>query len=198
MRILHLITSPRKSQSYSIQLGNKIVEKLTAAHPGSEVVVRDVASHPFPHLEEGHINSFYTPEEHRTPEQISALKHSDDAIAELMAADVVVIGVGLYNFGITSHLKAWIDHVCRKGKTFNYGENGPIGLVKGKKVYLAITTGGVYSDGPMKAYDFTENYLRTVLGFLGMTDVTVARAEGLAIPDMQTAAMEKAYSAIAV
>jgi FMN-dependent NADH-azoreductase len=198
MRILHLITSPRKSQSYSTKVGSTIVEKLTAAHPGSSVVVRDMAANPFPHLEEAHIHSFYTPEESRSAEQVAAIAHSDEAIAEILAADAIVISVGMYNFGITSNLKAWIDHICRKGKTFNYGENGPIGLVQGKKVYLAISTGGVYSEGFMKSYDFTENYLRAVLGFLGMTDVSVVRAEGLNIPDLQATALEKAYAAIAV
>lgn len=198
MRILHLITSPRKSQSYSAQLGNAIVEKLTAAHPGSTVVVRNLAEAPFPHLEEAHIQSFFTPDEARTPEQISAIAHSDEAIAELQAADYVVIGAPMYNFSITSNLKSWLDHIARRGKTFNYGANGPEGLIKGKKVYLAISTGGVYSEGAMKVYDFTENYLRTVLGFMGMTDVTVVRAEGLSVPGVQDTAMEKAYEAITV
>jgi len=198
MRILHLITSPRKSQSYSAQLGNAIVEKLTAAHPGSTVVIRDLAAAPFPHLEEAHIQSFFTPEENRSAEQVSAITHSDEAIAELLAADVVVIGAPMYNFSITSNLKSWIDHIARRGKTFSYGANGPEGLVKGKKVYLAISTGGVYSEGMMKVYDYTENYLRAVLGFMGMTDVTVVRAEGLSVPGVQETAMEKAYEAITV
>ncbi|WPQ64777.1 NAD(P)H-dependent oxidoreductase [Chitinophaga sancti] len=198
MRILHLITSPRKSQSYSAQLGNAIVEKLTAAHPGSTVVVRDLAAAPFPHLEEAHIQSFFTPEENRSAEQVSAIAHSDEAIAELLAADVVVIGAPMYNFSITSNLKSWIDHIARRGKTFSYGANGPEGLVKGKKVYLAISTGGVYSEGMMKVYDYTENYLRAVLGFMGMTDVTAVRAEGLSVPGVQDTAMEKAYEAITV
>ncbi|OMP77995.1 FMN-dependent NADH-azoreductase [[Flexibacter] sp. ATCC 35208] len=198
MRILHLITSPRKSQSYSAQLGNAIVEKLTAAHPGSTVVIRDLAAAPFPHLEEAHIQSFFTPEENRSAEQVSAIAHSDEAIAELLAADVVVIGAPMYNFSITSNLKSWIDHIARRGKTFSYGANGPEGLVKGKKVYLAISTGGVYSEGMMKVYDYTENYLRAVLGFMGMTDVTVVRAEGLSVPGVQDTAMEKAYEAITV
>lgn len=198
MRILQVITSPRKSQSYSTQLGSTIVEKLKAAHPGSTVVVRDVAANPFPHLEEAHIHSFYTPEESRSAAQVAAIAHSDEAIAEIMAADAIVIGVGMYNFGITSNLKAWIDHICRKDKTFSYGSGSPVGLVQGKKVYLAISTGGVYSEGFMKSYDFTESYLRTVLGFLGMTDVTVVRAEGLNIPDLQATALDKAYAAITV
>lgn len=198
MRILHVITSPKRSQSYSVQLGNAIIDKLTAAYPGSTVVVRDLAAAPFPHLEEAHIQSFFTPDENRSAEQISAIANSDAAIAELQAADVIVIGAPMYNFSITSNLKAWLDHIARKGKTFNYGENGPEGLIKGKKLYLAISSGGIYTEGAMKIYDYTENYLRAVLGFMGMTDVTVVRAEGLAVPGVQDTAMEKAYEAIAV
>lgn len=198
MKILHLISSPRGEASVSIKLGSAIVEKLQQANPGSSVKVHDLTKNPFPHLEEIHLNSFFTPAESRSPELVAAVKHSDDAIAELRAADVIVIGLGMYNFGIHSTLKAWIDHVARSGETFNYSENGPEGLVKNKKVYLAIATGGVYSEGPMKAYDSTEPYLRVVLGFLGMTDVTVYRAEGLAIPNLQDTALAKAVASIAI
>jgi FMN-dependent NADH-azoreductase len=145
-----------------------------------------------------HINSFFTPAENHTPQLAEAVQHSNESIAELKAADAIVIGVPMYNFGIHSTLKAWIDHVARAGQTFSYSENGPEGLVKGKKVYLAISSGGVYSDGPMKAYDFTESYLRSVLGFLGMVDVTVYRVEGLSLPNLKDEALDKAVAAIAV
>jgi FMN-dependent NADH-azoreductase len=196
MKILQLISSPKRSESYSLQLGNAIVEKLQAANTGSTVITRDLASHPFPHLEESHIQSFFTPEESRSPEQVAAIKHSDEAIAELQAADAIVIGVPMYNFGITSTLKTWLDHIARAGKTFSYSAAGPEGLVKGKKVYLAISSGNVYSEGKYKAYDFTESYLRTVLGFLGMTDVKAVRAEGVNLPDRKEKALEKAVESI--
>lgn len=198
MKILHLISSPRGQASSSIKLGNAIVQKLQKANPNSTVKVHDLTQTPFPHLEEVHLNSFFTPAESRSPELLQAVKHSDQAIAELKEADVIVIGLGMYNFGIHSSLKAWIDHIARRGETFSYSANGPEGLIKGKKVYLAITTGGVYSEGPMKAYDFTESYLRTVLGFIGMTDVTVYRAEGLAMPELKDTALEKAVESIAI
>ena len=198
MKILHLISSPRGQASSSIKLGNAIVQKLQEANPNSTVKVHDLTQTPFPHLEEVHLNSFFTPAESRSPELLQAVKHSDQAIAELKEADVIVIGLGMYNFGIHSSLKAWIDHIARRGETFSYSANGPEGLIKGKKVYLAITTGGVYSEGPMKAYDFTESYLRTVLGFIGMTDVTVYRAEGLAMPELKDTALEKAVESIAI
>jgi len=104
----------------------------------------------------------------------------------------------MYNFSIHSSLKAWIDHISRANVTFSYSEKGAEGLVKNKKVYLAISSGGIYSEGAMKPYDFTESYLRTLLGFLGMTDITVFRAEGLNIPNVKDQALEKAIESIAV
>jgi FMN-dependent NADH-azoreductase len=104
----------------------------------------------------------------------------------------------MYNFGIASTLKSWIDHIARANKTFRYSEKGPEGLVKNKKVYLAISTGGVYSDGPMKAYDFTEPYLRAVLGFMGMTNLTAYRVEGVNMPALKESALQKAIDSIAL
>jgi len=106
MHILHVISSPRKAASASIQLSEGIIDRLRAAYPGSTVRVRDLATHPFPHLEEAKLQSLFTPAEQRTPEQQAAAKHSDDAIAEVLAADILVIGAPLYNFGIPSTLKA--------------------------------------------------------------------------------------------
>jgi FMN-dependent NADH-azoreductase len=198
MKILHLISSPRGEASFSIKLGNALVEKLQAANPDSTVKVHSLIKTPFPHLEEAHLNSFFTPVESRTPEMLEAVKHSDDAIAKLQDADIIVIGVPMYNFGIHSTLKAWIDHIARAGFTFRYSEKGPEGLVKDKKVYLAISTGGIYSEGAMKAYDFTEPYLRAVLGFLGMTDITAYRVEGVNLPQIKDNALEKAINSISL
>lgn len=192
MNILHIISSPRKGASASIQLGNGIIEKLQTTNPGSTVKVRDLATHPFPHLEEAKLQSFFTPAEGRTPEQQEAARHSDEAIQEIKEADVIVIGAPLYNFGVPSTLKAWVDHIARAGITFQYVDNAPQGLVTGKKVYVAMSSGGVYSEGPSAGYDFVAPYLKAVLGFLGMTDVTVVRAEGLAIPGVQDTAVQKA------
>ena len=104
----------------------------------------------------------------------------------------------MYNFGISSTLKAWIDHIARAGVTFAYTANGPEGLIKGKKAYIAVTTGGVYSSGDYLPYDFVAPYLKAVLGFIGITDVTIIRAEGFAIPGVQETALETAISQIAV
>lgn len=196
MKILHLISSPRGEASFSVKLGNAIVEKLQLANPGSVLTTHNLTNTPFPHLEEVHINSFFTPLENHTPELAEAVKRSNNAILELNQADVVVIGVPMYNFSIHSSLKVWIDHIARSGQTFSYSENGVEGLVKNKKVYLAISSGGVYSEGPMKAYDFTESYLRSVLGFLGMVDVSVFRVEGLNMPNLKDEALDKATESI--
>jgi FMN-dependent NADH-azoreductase len=198
MKILHLISSPRGAASFSRKLGNAIVEKLQEENPDAQVKLHDLTNKPFPHLEEVHLNSFFTPAENFTPELAEAIKHSDEAIAELMDADIIVIDSPMYNFGIASTLKSWIDHIARVNKTFRYSEKGPEGLVKNKKVYLAISTGGVYSDGPMKAYDFTESYLRAVLGFMGMTNLTAYRVEGVNMPALKESALQKAIDSIAL
>ncbi|GAB3853011.1 FMN-dependent NADH-azoreductase [Hymenobacter terrigena] len=198
MQILQIISSAQGAQSYSTRLSQGIIDKLLAAQPGSTVEVRDVATHPFPHLEEAHLQAFFTPVEGRSAEQQEAVRHSDEAIAQVMAADALVIGVPFYNFSITSSLKAWLDHLTRANITFRYTATGPEGLIKGKKVYLAVASGGVYSEGPMQAADFATPYLRFMLGFLGMTDVTVARAEGIKIPDLQATALQKGIDSVAV
>jgi len=196
MKILHLISSPRGDASFSTKLGDAIVAKLKSLNKNAFVKVHDLTHTPFPHLEEVHLSSFFTPTEKRTPEQISAIRHSDSAIAEINDANVLVLSVPMYNFGIHSTLKAWIDHIARAGVTFAYTESGPEGLIKNKKAYLAIATGGIYSEGPFKSYDFTEPYLRTILGFIGIKDVTVFRVEGLSLDGLKDTALEEALERI--
>jgi len=197
-KILHIISSPRGDASMSIKLGNAIIEKLQAAYPDSQVKEHDLLKDRFPHLDEMHIASFFTPEENRSAQNKEAIRPSDEAIQEITDADIIVIGTPLFNFGIPSSLKAWIDHIARAGVTFKYDENGPEGLVKGKKVYVAMASGGIYSDGPMASYDFAVPYLRSALGFLGMTDITVYRVEGTMIPTIQDTALEKAVDGILI
>ncbi|UOQ69624.1 FMN-dependent NADH-azoreductase [Hymenobacter volaticus] len=198
MQILHIISSARGADSYSTQLSEGIINKLLAAHPGSTVVVRNVATQPFPHLEEAHLQAYFAPAESRSPEQQQAVRHSDEAIAQVMAADILVIGVPFYNFSIPSSLKSWLDHLTRAGITFRYTPNGPEGLITGKKVYLAVASGGIYSEGPMQAYDYATPYLRIILRFLGLTDVTVARAEGVKLPEFEPTALQKGLDSVAV
>ena len=196
MTILRIITSPRGIASQSIQLGNAIVERIQIEKPESVLKIRNLSIHPFPHLDGIHLTSFFTAQENRTPEQEASIVHSETAIEELFEADTIVIDVPMYNFGIPSTLKSWIDHIARAGKTFRYTTNGAEGLVKNKKVYLAIATGGLYSEGIMKDFDFTESYLKSVLGFLGVTDITVFRVEGTAIPELKNLALPKALKLV--
>ncbi|RPD45718.1 FMN-dependent NADH-azoreductase [Hymenobacter sediminis] len=198
MQILHIISSARGAESYSTRLSQGIIDKLTAADPNSTVVVRDVATQPFPHLEEAHLQAYFAPAEGRSPEQQQAVRHSDEAIAQVMAADVLVIGVPFYNFNVPSSLKSWLDHLTRANITFRYTPTGPEGLITGKKVYLAVASGGIYSEGPMQPYDFATPYLRWMLGFLGMTDVTVARAEGVKLPEYEPTALQKGLDSVVV
>lgn len=199
MKILHLISSPRGEASVSIKLGNAIVEKLLQAHPGSTVKTHDLTKNWYPHLDDVHLASFYTPADSRTPQLQEAVKHSDGGIAELKEADIIVIGAPMYSFTIHSSLKAWIDHIARSNETFSYSEEkGVEGLVKNKKVYVAVSSGFIYSEGPMQAHDFVAPYLKFILGFLGMTDVTIVRAEGVNIPATKDTALNKAINSIEV
>ncbi|GAA4033833.1 FMN-dependent NADH-azoreductase [Actimicrobium antarcticum] len=189
--ILHINSSARLADSISRQVTGEFVARLQAAHPASTVVERDVASQPLPHLTGQVLGAFFTPADARSPQQTIDASLSDTLVAELKAADVIVIGAPMYNFSITSSLKAWIDHVARAGLTFKYGANGPEGLLTGKKVYVFTSRGGVYSEGPAKVMDFHETYLRAVLGFLGLTEITFIHSEGLG---MGEAAVMKALA----
>lgn len=197
-KILSIISSARGAASNSTQLSNAIIEKLIEYYPGSTVKLRNLVAHHYPHLEESHLNAFFAPAENQTQENKEAIQHSNEAIQELLEADIVVIGVPIYNFNIPSALKAWLDHLVRAGKTFSYQTGHPEGLVKDKKVYLAIASGGIYSDGPMKSYDFAEPYLRKILGFIGITDITTFRAEGVNMPDLKETALQKGIESIVI
>jgi FMN-dependent NADH-azoreductase len=185
--ILHINSSVRSQGSLSRQLTGEFLAKWQAANPSDIVVERDLAASPVPHLTEQMMGAFFTPAEQRTPEQTQTVQLSDVLVDELLAADVIVIGAPMYNFSVSSTLKAWIDHVARAGRTFQYSASGVAGLVTGKKVYIVTATGGVYSEGPSQAFDFLVTYLRSVLGFMGMTEITFVRAEGLAMGDAAVA-----------
>jgi FMN-dependent NADH-azoreductase len=198
-KILHIISSPRGGASFSIKLGNAIVDKIKAAHPGSTVNEVNLVEQHFPHLEEAHITSFFTPPESRSPALQEAVKHSDEAIQSLVDADIIIIGAPMYNYSIHSSLKAWLDHIVRAGVTFKYGENGPQGLLDNKKkVYIAESSGGIYSEGPRQALDFVAPYLKTVLSHLGLIDITVVRVEGTSLPGVQDGALEKGIASISL
>ena len=188
MNILQLNTSVRAAASNSTRVANAITARLQAKNPAAVVTVRDLSSNPAPLLDEAAVGALFTPDDQRTPEQAARVALGEALIAQVQATDVIVIGVPMYNFGIPAQLKSWIDSVARAGVTFRYTENGPEGLVKGKKVYVALARGGLYRDTPA---DTQVPYLKTVLGFLGMTDVEFIYAEGLA---MGAEAAEKAFA----
>jgi len=186
--ILHINSSVRHNGSISRKVTEEFLDKWKAVEPGVRIVERDLAAQPLPHLDEQTLGAFFTPAEQRTPQQADIVKLSDTLVKELFDADVIVIGAPMYNFSVPSGLKAWIDQVARAGVTFKYSDQGPVGLVTGKKVYVFTSSGGVYSASPM---DFLGTYLRAVLGFIGLSDVTFVRSEGLA---MGEAGVEKALA----
>jgi len=197
-RILHLMSSIQGEQSYSIKLGKAIVGKVIEKYPGSTVEELNLLDLGIPHLNAAILKSMVTPGDQLTAEAKESVRYSDAAVKQLMASDIIVIGAPLINFTIPATLKSWIDHITRPGITFSYNENGPVGLVTGKKVYVAMSSGGVYSEGPGKANDFVAPYLKAFLGFLGMTDLTVFRAEGVKVPGIQEHALEKGIASIVI
>ncbi|HXS51785.1 MAG TPA: NAD(P)H-dependent oxidoreductase [Usitatibacter sp.] len=178
MKILQIHSSARREASQSSRLARRIVERLAAGEPNVEVVVRDLGSDPHPVLDEAALGALFTPSVQRTPEQAARVALDDALIEQVKAADVVVLGVPMYNFGVPAQLKNWIDAISRAGVTFRYTEKGPEGLLQGKTVYVALARGGLYRNTPS---DTQVPYLRTVLAFLGMTDVRFVYAEGLAM-----------------
>jgi len=180
MNILHVTSSPRGSASYSNRVATNVLDELTARNPGATVTVRDLARDPLPHIGDDFVAVTRGPKGPQTDAQRALLARSDELVDELFAADLIVIAAPMINFTIPSNLKSWIDYVARAGRTFRYGEKGPEGLVKGKQVIIVAARGGVYSNGPGSALDFQVPYLKSVLGFIGLTDVEVLEVEGTA------------------
>ena len=182
--LLQLKTSLFSDHGESSRLSNRFVEQWRARNPVSRVMVRDLALDPVPHLDAAAFKAFLTKAEARTAEQARVVSYSDALIEELKLADEIVIGLPMYNFGVPSILKAYIDHIARAGVTFRYTPAGPVGLLTGKKVYVFATRGGRYVGTPL---DTESSYLRDVLRFLGMTDVKFVYAEGLATGELMKA-----------
>ncbi|MEA5257501.1 NAD(P)H-dependent oxidoreductase [Arcicella aquatica] len=197
-RILHLKSSLLGKESYSIKLGNAIVEKIQEKYPDNELEELNLVDFEIPHLSPTVLRTFFIPKDQLNEEEKEAISLSDRLVKQLFAADIIVIGAPLINFTIHTSLKAWIDHITRAGITFGYNADGPVGMVTGKKVYVAMSSGGIYSEGPGKANDFVAPYLSAFLGCLGMTDLTVYRAEGLKVPNVKDFAMAKALDSIKI
>jgi len=178
--LLQIQSSIFSNGGQSSRLAERFVSAWRASNPGGKVIVRDLATEPVPHLDAARFGAFLAKPEERTPEQQAVVEYSDTLIGELKRADVVVLGLPMYNFGLPSTLKAYFDHVGRVGVTFKYSDKGPVGLLTGKKVYVFAARGGMYAGTPN---DTQTPFIRTFLSFLGMSDVEFVYAEGLAISE---------------
>jgi FMN-dependent NADH-azoreductase len=179
--LLHIDSSPLYGRSVSRELTSAFVTQWKALHPDGTIVDRDLNATAISPINAEWVGAVYTPEETRTPEQKNLLTLSDTLLAELDQADEYVIGVPMHNFGVPSVLKLWIDQIARVGRTFSYAGGVPKGLIVGKKATFIIATGGVYdAQTQMASFNFVEPYLRSVFGFLGVTDATFLTAGGTA------------------
>jgi FMN-dependent NADH-azoreductase len=194
MNILQINSSARVENSHSTRLANDLVRRLQENQPDASVTVRDLARTPHPALDEAALQALFAPAPERNEAQAARVALDDALIAEIQRADIVVLAVPMYNFGVSAQLKNWIDAISRARVTFQYTEKGPEGLLKGKKVYAVLTRGGLYRDTPA---DSQVPYLKTILAFLGMTDVQFIYAEGLAMgPEAEQKALALAHSEI--
>lgn len=196
MNILHIDASASESAvSHTRRLSSELVERLKTANPGATIVYRDLVANQLPHVDMT-IRHAWTAENTGDTKLAETMSRSKALVDELKAADVVVVGSPMYNFTVPSTLKAWVDHVAIAGQTFSYTAEGPRGLLSGK-VYLVLSSGGVYSEGPFAAYDHLPTYLEAIFNFLGILDVEVIRAEGIAYgPEQDQAAMANAAQRI--
>ena len=186
MKLLQIDTSILGEQSVSRQLTSSVIRQLSTAYPDAEIIHHDFAVEPIPHLSDA-----------ETAQQRVA--RNTQYLDEFLSSDIVVIGAPMYNFSFPSQLKAWLDRLSVAGKTFRYTENGPQGLVEGKRVIIASSRGGVYSEGsPAEALDYQETYIKAFFNFIGVTDITFVRAEGIAFgPEARQAALDNAAAQIA-
>ena len=192
--LLQINASINNGNGQSSQLANRFVTAFRASHPEARVVLRDVAAHPVPHLDGERFAAFITPAERRTAAQEAAVAYSDSLIDELRRADLIVLGLPMYNFGVPSQLKAYFDHIARAGVTFKYSEQGAVGMLTGKRALVFAARGGVYAGSPL---DTQTGYVRDFLRFIGVSDVEFVYAEGLSIsPQIKEAGLAKALAEI--
>jgi FMN-dependent NADH-azoreductase len=176
MKILQIKSSVFNGNGQSSRLADEFVAQLRDQHPDAELTQRDLVAEAVPHLDGARAGAFFAKPEERSAEQRAVIAYSDALIDELRSADVLVLGLPMYNFGVPSQLKAWFDHIARAGATFKYTEKGAVGLLTGKKAYVFAARGGIYGDN-----DAQTQFVRQFLGFIGITDVEFVYAEGLAI-----------------
>jgi FMN-dependent NADH-azoreductase len=192
--ILCLTSSPRGDTSYSTLVGMRVLRELRQVYPDATVTIRDLARNPLPHVDEDFATATRSVAGPRTDRQHALIERSDALIEELMDADVLVIASSMINLGVPSTLKTWVDHVARPGRTFRYTRTGEMqGLLRGRRAILVLTRGGIYSQGPQRACEHDESYLRSALGLMGIEDVQSIVAEGLALgPEVAERAIDAA------
>jgi FMN-dependent NADH-azoreductase len=192
-RILLITSSPRSTDSLSTRFAHDLARQLAARDATGAITLRDLSNDPLPHIDDAYIAGRTLPPDARSAEQAQAVELAETLIDELRAADIVVIGSAMTNFGPSTQLRAWFDRVIWPQVTFRYGESGVAGTLEGKKVYLVTASGGVFSEGPYAPFDYQSGYLKHLLGFIGMTDVSEVRVEGTVLgADAMQAAIAKA------
>lgn len=190
--VLILQSSTRKDSSISRKLVAALVKELKNKFESLDFTFEDLSENPPPHLNLQQINAFFTPDEQLSDKQKNELRYSDKYIEQLSNAEIIIISYPVINFCIPSSLKAWIDQVVRVRKTFCYENSSPIGLLKNKKVYLAVARGGVYTDSLNEQFpDHSLSYLKTVLAYIGLADIRIFKADGQALPDLKEPSLKK-------
>jgi len=195
-QILVVSASPRGGESFSRTIANKLSARLHAEFPDAKYVDRDLAGDDLPHLDSDTLRAIASNDIEERAAHSEAARLSDQLTEELLASDLLVIATPMWNFAIPSQLKAWIDHVVRPGKTFQYADGGVEGLAHGKKAILIISSGGIFTDGPWKPWDQVDPYLRQILKFIGIEDVETIRVEGSNVPALALDALPNAEKAI--
>lgn len=191
--ILCLTSSPRRDTSYSNLVAMRVLRELRQVYPDATVTIRDLARNPLPHIDEDFVIATRSIAGARTERQRNQIERSDALVDELVEADVLVIAAPMVNFGVPSTLKAWVDHVVRPDRTFRYNGTGAQGLLRGRRAILVLSRGGIYSGGPLRAYEHDESYLRSVLDFVGINDVQTILIEGMALgPEFAERAVDAA------
>jgi FMN-dependent NADH-azoreductase len=194
--ILMIEVSPRGKDSASRVVSNKLAERLADIYPGAKILRHDLAAEHLPHLDETTLRAISTKDPVEEESLRASAHQSDQLTNELLESELLVMATPMWNFGIPSALKAWIDLVVRPGRTFQYSDSGVLGLAKNKKAILVLASGGVFTEGPWRSWDFVEPYLRQILAFIGIVDIQTVRIEGMNIPSLAATAVLKAHQAV--
>lgn len=195
-QILMVEVSPRGKDSASRSVADTLAARLSERYPSARLVRRDLAAEPLPHLDAITLRAISAGDPAEAASLRESAHRSDQLTDELLEADLLVIATPMWNFGIPSALKAWIDLVVRPGRTFQYADGGVLGLAKGKQAILVLASGGVFTEGPWRSWDFVEPYLRQILGFIGIVDVRTVRVEGMNVSLLAADAVPKANRAV--